>query len=170
MEFVNICLCIILLGLVGFEAKRTFTTYSECKKAMNDVKSSKEDVVEYKDYTTVVSIYGSIIIIVLALGIFLVIIKEYLAGIMLIELSLLWVNFIIDSICSKTYLFYDTGFLYCGKQYKYRNVLSIDDNKKFLRGYRVKMSNTNEDEVYVTKTIRPILEHKIKEHKNRKKK
>lgn len=167
MQFLNIFLCIVLLVLIVLEAKRTMTIFLECKKVNEEIKKNKE-VIECKDYNRTVSIYGSLIIIVFALGIFLLTQKEYLMAIMIMELALLWVNFIIESIYTKTILFYDSGFVYVGKQYKYSGVRGIDDQKRFLKGYLVKVMGN--DEVYVTKELRKILEDKMKEYKNRKKK
>lgn len=167
MEFINIFLSIVLVGLIVMEGKRTITTFIECKKAKEELKKNKE-VEEYTDYNRTVSIYGSFIIIVFALGIYLFIQKEYLMAIMFVELSLLWVNFIIESINTKTILFYDSGFMYMGKQHKYNSVRGIDDEKKFARGYLVKVIGN--DEVYVTKDLRKVLEEKLKEYKSRKKK
>lgn len=164
MEFINILLSIALLVLVISEAKRTITIFMDCKKANEEIKKNKE-VVECKDYNRTVSIYGSLIIIVFALGIALLKAKEYLMAIMIMELALLWINFIIESMYTKTILFYDSGFMYIGKQYKYSSVRNIEDKKKFLRGYLVKVMGN--DEIYVTKDMKEILEERIK---NRKKK
>ena len=44
----------------------------------------------------------------------------------------------------------------------------MEDKKRWMRGYRLKL--TSDDEVYVSKKTKPILEEKLKEYKNRKKK
>ena len=167
MVFVNIVLSIALLVLVILEAKRTITLYMECKKANEELKKNKE-VLECKAYNRTVSIYGSLIIIVFALGIVLLKSKEYLMAIMIMQLALLWINFIIESIYTKTILFYDSGFMYLGKQHKYSGVREIAEKSKFFRGYLVKVMGN--DEIYITKDMKEILEERLKEYKNRKKK
>ena len=100
-------------------------------------------------------------------GIYFFMDQNYLYGMMFIVLAFFCVVFIAESVLTRTLVLYDNGFLYAGKMFKYRSVLKIEDKKKFLRGYRVKL--TSDDEVYVSKKVRPLLEERLQEFKNRKK-
>ncbi len=168
MKYFNLLLCAILFVLLVMEGKRIFTNYKSCRDAMKDVMATKNNIKVVKDYKTSVIVYAIMIVLIVVAGVYNLFIKDYFTAIMILGLAFFWFNFIIESICTKTYVFYESGFLYCDKQYKYRSVTKIEDEKKFARGYKVNVISG--DEVYVTKKVRPILEEKLKEYKNRKKK
>lgn len=168
MKYFNLLLFAVLLGLLVMEGKRTLTNYKSCKDARKNVMDTKTNIVIVKDYMLSVTIYAIMIVLIFASGVYNLIIKDYFTAIMILGLALFWVNFIIENICTKLVIFYESGFLYLDKQYKYRNVTGISDDKKFARGYEVKVIGA--EEVYITKKMRPILEEKLKEYKNRKKK
>ena len=168
MDLLNSVLCIVLFVFIVFEGKEAWKGYKICKEAMKEVKQNKTNVTECKDYLGLTITYSIMFLIMVAYGASNFIFKEYVIGIIMIEMSLFCLFFIVECICTRTILFYDTGFLYYGKQYKYRSVLKIEDKKRWMRGYRLKL--TSDDEVYVSKKTKPILEEKLKEYKNRKKK
>ena len=168
MKFFNLILFAVLLVLLVMEAKRTFTNYKSCNDARKDVMKTKTNIVVVKDYMLSVTIYAIMIVILVASGVYNLYIKDYFTAIMILGLALFWINFIIENICTKLVIFYESGFLYLDKQYKYRSVTGISDDKKFAKGYQVKVIGG--EDVYVTKKMRPVLEEKLNEYKNRKKK
>ncbi|MGN1343151.1 MAG: hypothetical protein ACI4U3_01130, partial [Traorella sp.] len=168
MKLLNIILCLILLVFIGFEGMELFKSYKQSREAMSIIKKNKPNVIEVRDYQILVLVYSFVFLLMVITAVFNIINKVYFTGIVMLEFSVLCIIFILECIITRTILFYDSGFLYYGKQYKYRSVLKIEDKKKWLRGYHVKM--TNDEEVYVTKKSRPVMEEKLKEFKNRKKK
>ena len=168
MKFLNLFLFIVLAVLFVMEGKRILTNYKSCKAAMEDVMTTKKDIKVVKDYKKTVIIYAIIVVLIVIAGVYNIVIKDYFTALMILGLAFFWGNLIVESIYTKTYVFFESGFLYTDKQYKYRSVLKIEDEKQFARGYKVNVIGG--DDVYVTKNVRPILEQKLKEYKNRKKK
>lgn len=168
MKYFNLFLCVALFVLLIMEAKRTFTNYKSHKEAKANVMATKNKIEVVKDYTIPVIIYSIIIALIVAAGAYNIYIKDYITAVMILGLAFFWMNFIIENICAKTYVFHESGFLFGDRQFKYRSVIKIEDEKKFARGYKVNVIGA--DEVYVTKNARVVLEERIKEYKNRKNK
>lgn len=168
MDFISL----LIIAFFGFflvvEGKESFRMLSQMRKAMEQIKENKQDVQVCKDYMGLVITYVILAGFILCYGIYFMAAKQnYMYGLMFIVLALFCIVFITDSITTRTFVFYDNGFLFAGKTFRYRSVVKIDEKKKFLRGYRVKL--TSDDEVYVTKNIKPVMEERLKEFKNRKK-
>ena len=168
MDIVSLIIIAVIGVFMVFEGKEAFKGMIEMRKATEHIKQNKKDVQICKDYMLMVTVYAVFAVCIIGYGIYFITVQNnYMYGLMFIVLSLFCIVFIVESISIRTIVFYESGFLYGGRTFKYRSVLKIEEKKSFLKGYRVKL--TSEDEVYVSKKTKPVMEERLKAFKNRKK-
>ena len=167
MDIVSLIIILLVAAFLVYEGKEAFSGLIVMRKTVEEIKKNKENVQICKDYMHIVLAYVVFAVLMVVFGIYFFMDQNYLYGMMFIVLAFFCVVFIAESVLTRTLVLYDNGFLYAGKMFKYRSVLKIEDKKKFLRGYRVKL--TSDDEVYVSKKVRPLLEERLQKFKNRKK-
>lgn len=168
MQIINVIILVAFLSFFILEGKQAVLRFLDMKKEMAKINETKTDIEVCKDYMTAVIAYSAFGLFILGYGIYFMMKSSFLYGGIFIVLSLYCIVFILESIVMKTFMFYESGFLAGGKVYKYKSVMKISDKKKFIRGYQLKV--IGDDEVFVTKKSKPILESRLQAHKNRKKK
>ncbi len=166
MDIVSWVVIVLVAVFLVFEGKEALGGLIAMRKNIEQIKKNKEDVQIYKDYMTLVLAYAAFAVLMVVFGVYFLMNQNYPYGFMFFVLAFFCIVFIIEAVLTRTFVLYDNGFLYAGKMFKYRSVLKIEEKKKFLKGYRVKL--TSEDEIYVSKKIRPLFEEKLKSFKNRK--
>lgn len=168
MDYFSILIFVLLLVFLGFEGKNAIKSLVEHKKQVKQIQETKKGVVVCKDYQKIVLLYGALAIAIVFYSFYYYQMKMATFAIIFSVMPLFCIIFILEAIVTRTIVFYESGFLFSGKTYKYRSVLKISNKKKFVRGYHVQMIN-DEDLIYVTKKSKPLLEEKLKEFKDRKK-
>lgn len=162
----NMVILIAFLGFIGYEGRDAYRAYREHKRLVEKLSKTKKIEV-HKDYKMIVIAYVVMALVIVVNTIYYIEQKSYSLAAISACIPFFCIIFIFESMMTRTYVFYDTGFL-CGvNQIKYRSILKVTDKKKFLRGYELKL--TSDEVTYVTKKIRPILEEHLKEFKDRKK-
>lgn len=157
----------ILVGFIGYEGIQAVKRVSETRRMSVQIKQSKKDVQVCRDYKGIVIIYGLFAVVLIGFGLVYFINSNMLYGVTILAMALFCFITIIEVIASRTVIFYDSGFLYAGKTFKYRSVVKVDEKRKFIRGYRIFL--TSEDEVYMSKNIKPIFDERMKAYKSRRK-
>lgn len=168
MDYFSILIFIVLIVFLGFEGKNAIQVFIEHNDLVKRTINSKKDVMVCKDYKTSVIFYGILALVIAAYSIYYFKMKLVTFGVVFAIMPLFCIIFILEAIVTRTIVFYESGFLYSGKAYRYKSILKISDKKRFIRGYHVQMINDG-DLVYVSKNTKPIMEEKLKEYKNRKK-
>lgn len=168
MEIFNYVIVVIFAVFFVIEAKDSILRFKEHQEAKKAVLQNKENLIVCKDYLGIVLAY---IIGAVFMTIYSII---YVKNDQLAFATIFWVFdlfcviFILDAIRTKTIIFFESGFLFGAQTIKYKSVLKIEEKKHFLRGYHVKM--TQDIPVFVSKKAKVVLEEKLVEYKNRKKK
>ncbi len=167
MDIINVIIIGFFVVFLAFEGKEALKGYKAHINALKQVEANKVNVVVVKDYLLISLIYAAVAVFLIVYGVIYIRQNNYLYGISFFVLSIFCAVFIIESVALKTVAFYDSGFLFSGKTYKYKNISKIYERKRFFRGYQVKMMQ--EEDIYLTTKAKTVLVEKMNEYKNRKK-
>lgn len=168
MEYLNYLIVIIFAVFLVLEGKESIKRFKAHKEMVKEVLERKEGIIVCKDYKWIIFGYVVCALFMAAYSIIYVKNEQLSFAAIFWVFDLFCIIFIMDAIVTRTIVFFESGFLFGTQTIKYRSVLKIEDKKHFLKGYRVKL--TQDMEAYVTKKARVILEEKLVEYKNRKKK
>lgn len=167
MEILELIILIFFSVVFCFEGYQSIKKYKEFKESLKETLEKKPQCVVVKDYKGFLVGYGIAALFLFLYSYFYFISNEIIYGLIMLLFGLFSISFALDTIVSKTTVFYESGFFYNLEHKKYRSILKIGDKHSFFKGYTVRL--TNNDEIYVSKKGRPILEEKLASYKERKK-
>lgn len=163
---------IVLISLAFFviyQAYSTYKTFMKMRESVRFIKDNKQNIVVRKDYWGFVISYGLLAVFMAMYAALFIYAKSSLYGALFALLSVFCLVFLFDSIANRTLVFYDGGFLCAGKTFKYRQVQSIEEKSRILRGSEVRIMGEGLP-VYVSKKSKVILEERMHDYKVKSKK
>lgn len=167
MDILNLIILIFFSGVFCFEAYQSIKRYKAFKEELKETLNKKTGCIVQKDYKGFVIAYIFVGLSLFFYSSFYFNTDQTIYGFIMLVFALFSFTFALDSIVQRTTVFYDSGLYVNQEHRKYRSILKIMDKHSFLRGYAVRL--TNNDEIFVSKKGRVILEEKLALYKERKK-
>jgi len=159
---------VIALGVYQiYKSTKRLSAHLEGRKEFlaNNKNELKEEFLEHKTWAL---IYGVGALAVLVLGIsFLVTKKDYLYASACISLAAIFAGYVLDCFVTRRSWYYEDGFFFENKYYKYRSLAVVEKRKGIFPAYDVRF-HANPDMV-VTKKMGEKLIEKQAEWKQAKK-
>lgn len=169
MDFISILMLAFITGFTIYQGYLSLKTFMNMRKELKMIQANKKNVVICKDYFAFALIYALLTVFMFGYGFLYVKAELYLLGGLFVVFSIFCFVFVIDSIATRTTVFYDGGFLCYGKTFKYRSVLNVEEKSRILRGSEIKIIGETTP-IYVSKKSKAILEERLLDYKNKSKK
>lgn len=168
MDFTLLVLCLVLAFTI-YQGYLSIKTFLAMRKALAFIKINKQNVEVIHDYKGFVIAYALLSVFMIFYTALYFLAEYYTLGGLFAIFTVFCIVYIIDSIATRTTAFYDGGFLCYGKMLKYKNVVEVEENSRFLRGSEVKVIGETLP-IYVSKKSKAVLIERLEVFRNRNKK
>lgn len=165
MNFISVLVLCLVLAFTVYQGYLSIKTFIGMRKALEFIKNNKQNVVVIHDYKAFVIAYAVLSVFMALYTALYIFIKMYLLAGLFGVFTVFCIVFIVDSIANRTTAFYDGGFLSYGKMWKYKNVTTVEENSRILRGSEVKIVGAAP--IYVSKKSKEVLLERLEQFRNR---
>ena len=168
-NYLDLVILAILIVFGVYELYKGVRQYMDHNKEKNEcLQTHKGEYTFYEEYKLWFSIYlivsvGSLIASVYSM----MINKDYSYCIAFLVLSACTFGFALDCLVKRRAWFYEDGFFYEKKFYRYKSVAAVRPKKSFAKGYDVTF--IKDPAMVMTKKMGEYLDDRIKENRKKKK-
>lgn len=167
MKILELIILIFFTAVFVFEGIQSVKKFIGYKASLKETLEKRLGCVIQKDYKIFLVGYAVVGLFLFFYSVYYFSVNQVIYALIMLLFALFSITFALDTIVQRTTVFYDTGLFYNLEHKKYRSILKIGDKHSFWKGYTVRL--TNNEEIYVSKKGRVILEEKLARYKERKK-
>lgn len=165
-NYLNVIMLVVFVAFLGYEGYHTLKTFRKHEEIMKETLANHKNAKVCKDYFKWNILYILLGALAIIMAFFSYIQGETLEMLVFIFFFIFTFVLMMQMMVSKTVVFYDSGFMYNLKHYKYRFVTHIGEDKNKLKGIPVKV--TGEDQILLSKKVIDELKAHIEAYKKRK--
>lgn len=159
---------VLIIAFGGYELYRGIKQYLEHRKEKMAYVDNHKHYEYFEEYRKWFGIYLAATLVSVVLGIYyMVTTDDFVYAIGFLVLAACAFGFALDTLVKRRAWFYEEGFFYEKRYYRYRSVASVKRTPKWVASYDVAFNNA--PSMVMTKKMGDKLQEKMKEHKKNKK-